>query len=188
MWKTFVRVGVTLATVLSVGLLNSSTAGAATSKNVFDVHAGDNFAPPLAEPSVAVAENGDTLTARVTGLFDVVAKTASGSGTFEHRAADGTLLHSGTLTVTGLTAFQFFGCGFAGAEQLPPNFCGGRVILPVVIHPAPGVNIDAILTVTCDVTSGGAPPPGQPEGITFNVPGRINFNKSVSGDNLLVQH
>src|SRR5216684_2363014 len=102
MWKTFVRVGVTLATVLSVGLLNSPTSGAATSKNVFDVHAGDNFAPPLAEPSVAVAENGDTLTARVTGLFDVLAKRASGSGTFEHRAPDGTLLHSGTLTVTGL--------------------------------------------------------------------------------------
>src|SRR5216683_1898184 len=101
-----VRVGVMLATVLSFALAGGRPAAAGTSKNVFDVHVGDNFIPPLSNPDVAVAENGDRLTVRVTGVFDADAKTASGSGTFEHRASDGTLLASGTVTITGLTAFQ----------------------------------------------------------------------------------
>ncbi len=173
-------IGVTLATIVSFALVSSPTAGAATSKNVFAVHVrGD----------VAMAANGETTTVVVTGVFDVAAKTASGSGTFMHRASDGTLLNSGTLTITGLTAFQFFGCGFTpDGNQLPPNFCGGRAILTMEAHPAdaPGVNVDAILTVTCDLTGGGSPPPGQPEGITVDVPGHLNFNQSVSGNTLFV--
>jgi hypothetical protein len=184
-----VRVGVTLATIVSFALLSGPTAGAATSKNVFDVRVGDNFIPPLADPDVAMAANGETTAVVVTGVFDVAAKTASGSGTFAHRAPDGTLLNSGTLTITGLTAFQFFGCGFTpDGGRLPADFCGGRAILTMVAHPATGGNVDAILTVTCDLTDGGSPPPGQPEGITVNVPGHLNFNKSVSGSNLFVEH
>jgi len=185
-----VRVGVTLAMVASsFALLSIPTAGAATSKNVFDLHVGDNFAPPLADPDVAKAANGETTSVRVTGVFDAAAKTASGSGTFEHRAPDGTLLNSGTLTITGLTAFQFFGCGFTpDGDQLPPNFCGGRAILTMVAHPAPGVNVNAILTVTCELTDGGPPPPGMHEGIHVNVPSHVNFNKSVSGSNVFVEH
>jgi hypothetical protein len=182
-------VGVTLATALTFGLVSSPTAGAATSKNVFDVHVGDNFIPPLADPDVAMAASGETTAVVVTGLFDVAAKTASGSGTFVHRASDGTVVNSGTLTITGLRAFQFFGCGFTpDGGVLPSNFCGGRAILTMVAHPAPGVNVDAILTVTCDLTGGGSPPPGQPEGVTVVVPGHLNFNKSVSGSNLFVEH
>jgi hypothetical protein len=184
----FVRVGLTLATIVSIAALSGPTAGAATSRHVFDVHVGDHFIPPLASPDVAVAENGDTLSARVTGVFDADSKTASGSGTFEHRAFDGSLQASGTLTITGLTAFQFFGCGSVGGAPLPPSFCGGRAILTVVAHPAPGVSVDAILTVTCDATDAGPPPPGHPEGITVEVPGHLNFNKPLSGNNILVMH
>jgi hypothetical protein len=184
--RKFVKVGVTLATIVSFALLSGPTAGAATSKDVFDFHVGDNFAPPLANPDVAVAENGDTFSARVTGVFDADAKTASGTGTFERRAPDGTLQRSGTLTITGLSGFQFFGCGFVDGEQLPPSYCGGRAILTMEVHPAPGVNVDAVLTVTCDVTDGSPPPSGQPEGITVDIPSHSNFNKSVSGNNLFV--
>jgi len=184
-----VRVGVVLAIISSFALLSGPTAGAETSKSVFDVHVGDNFIPPLANPSVAMAANRETTTVVVTGVFDAAAKTASGSGTFVHRASDGTVLNSGTLTITGLTAFQFFGCGFTpDGGVLPSNFCGRRAILTMEAHPAPGVNVDAILTVTCELTDGGSPPPGQPEGITVVVPGHLNFNKSVSGSNLFVEH
>lgn len=185
-----VKVGVAIAIVVSsLALLGTLNAGAATSKNAFDFHVGDHFAPPLADPDVAMAANGETTTVRATGVFDVAAKTASGSGTFDHRAQDGTLLASGTLTITGLTAFQFFGCGVApDGGQLPPNFCGGRAILTGVAHPAPGVNVDIVLTVTCEVTDGGPPPGGMHEGIHVNVPGHVNFNKSVSGGNIFVEH
>jgi hypothetical protein len=46
-----------------------------------------------------------------------------------------TVLDSGTFTLTGLVAFQFYGCGEVttpeGPLGLPPDFCGGRVIFTV---------------------------------------------------------
>src|SRR5438105_10035411 len=88
--RTFMKVLVSLVALFSMTLLGSDTAAAVASTSAFDYHAGDGFGP-LSEPDVAQADNGDTLTVQSTGMLDAGAKTASGTGTFEHRNAGGTL-------------------------------------------------------------------------------------------------
>lgn len=186
--RTILRICLTATLVVSSAVLVSSPAAARTSKAVYDFHAGDGFGP-LTEPDVAMADNGDTITLTATGVLDAGAKTASGSGTLQHRNAAGDLLATGTFTITGLTAFQFYGCGVAGGQPIPPNLCGGRALLPVhaVAHPVSGgtEEADAVLQVTCVL---GYPPAGAREGIRFNVKDFINFNKSVEGETVLVAH
>ena len=45
-----------------------------------------------------MAENGDTVTVRGNGTFDVVAKTATGGETFTHKTAKGTVVATGKWT------------------------------------------------------------------------------------------
>jgi hypothetical protein len=169
-----------LALIMSV-----TTASAAPSK--YDFHAGDGFGG-IASPEVAAASNGDTVTISATGSFHVAPHKASGSGTFVHRSSAGTVLASGTFTVLRLTSFQSYGCGVAEGEPLPPNFCGGRVVLPVHVvgHPASGGSeeFDAVLTITCEV--GDQVPAGTEESAALDIPGVINFDQPVSGENLFV--
>jgi len=173
---------IVVAGLLTALLVNVTTAAAGTSTAPFGYHAGDGFAPPLAAPDVAMADNGDTLTLTATGTLQAGAKMVSGGGTFVHRAADGTVLATGTFSATQLLAFEFWGCGGGG---LPSFLCGGRASIAVhlVAHPAadPSVTLehDGVLQITCDL---GTPPPGHPEGFTLNVKDVINFNKSVSGN------
>ena len=143
-----------------------STASATPSK--YDFYAGDGFAG-IASPDVSAAANGDTVTINATGSFHVAPRKASGTGTFVHKAANGTVLATGTFEVERLASFDPFGCGVAEGEPLPPNFCGGRVVMPVEIvgHPVTGgtEEFDGVLTITCLV--GDRVPPGAEEG--FNV-------------------
>lgn len=173
-------------TALTLALLGVGTASAKPSKYAF--HAGDGFAG-IASPEVAAAANGDTITLSATGKFHVASRKASGSGTFEHRASDGTLLGSGTFTVLRLTSFKSFGCGVAEGQPLPANFCGGRAVLPVHVvgHPASGgtEEFDAVLTIVCVV--GDQVPAGAEEVAALDIPGVINFDQPVSGENLFVK-
>ncbi len=168
---------------MAVSLLGSGSA-LASGGSTFGYHAGDSLLAGLGfpTPDVAIADNGDTVTVAASGSFDVAAKSATGGGTFEHRAPDGTLRASGTLTATKLIDFQPFGCS--------GSLCGGRadILTHLVGHPASDpsqtVEADAILVVICDV---GSPPPGQMEGIRLNVQDLINFSKSVSGVTVFIQ-
>lgn len=166
-------------------LLGMAPAHAAP-KAAYDFHAGDGFGGVLTEPDVAASSNGDTVTVTATGSLDAAAKTAEGSGTFTHRAANGAVLATGDFVVAGLTAFQPYGCFDAGGGLL---LCGGRTLLPVHItaHPTGGgtFHIDGVLEITCVV---GSPPPGAREGIRLNVQDVINFNKSTEGETVFVQH
>jgi hypothetical protein len=189
------RIGLAAALALVVGLALTSGAASKTSKASFDVHVGDNFAPPLATPSVARAANGDTIQVVLTGAFSKATKAASGGGTFVHMRG-ATVLATGTLTLTRTIAFQFYGCGVGpDGGALPSNFCGGRVLLRahLVGHPAanPAATVEhnALLEVNCQVHSSTvSPPAGTSEGIKLAVKGGgPNFNKHVSGANLLVQ-
>jgi hypothetical protein len=168
-------------------LLVSGGAGARTSKGSFDLHVGDGFVPPLAAPSLARAGNGDTIEVVLTGAFNKRAKTASGGGTWTHRRGS-TVLGSGTVTFTRTVALQFYGCGVApDGSPLPPNFCGGRVILRAHFVPTTGSEFNGQIEVNCQVHDPGKePPPGTSEGVKVNTRG-INFNKHVSGNNLFVQ-
>jgi hypothetical protein len=175
---------VAIACGVILALAGASAAVASPSKYAF--HAGDGFGG-IESPDVASASGGATITISATGSFHVASHQASGGGTFEHRAADGTLLGSGTFTVTRLTSFDPFGCGVAGGEPIPANFCGGFAVFPVHVvgHPASGgtEEFDAAFTIDCLV---GSPPPGAEEAITFDIPGVIDFDTPVSGENLFV--
>jgi hypothetical protein len=162
------------------------SAGATPSKYAF--HTGDGF-EGIASPDVSAASNGDTVTIRAAGQFHVASHKASGTGTFEHRTAGGELLASGTFTVTSVSSFSSFGCGVAGGEPFPADFCGGYAVLPIhiVAHPASGgtAEFGAVFTITCVV--GDHVPTGAEEAVTVDVPGVVNFDRPVSGENLFVQ-
>jgi hypothetical protein len=138
---------------------------------------------------VSAAANGDTVTIDAAGSFRVAGHKASGGGTFVHKAANGTVLATGTFEVERLASFHPFGCGVAEGQPLPPNFCGGRVVMPVeiVAHPASGgtVELDGVLTITCLV--GDRVPPGAEEVDELNIPGVNDFDRPVSGENLFVK-
>jgi hypothetical protein len=172
-----------LGLTLLVFVLAVATAVAAPSK--FDFHAGDGFGG-IASPDVASASDGATITISAAGSFHVASHKANGTGTFVHKAADGTVLATGTFSVTRLTSFAPFGCGVAGGQPLPPFLCGGFAVFQVHVvgHPVSGgtEQFNAVFTIDCQI---GSPPPGAMEGITFDAPG-IGFDTPVSGETLFV--
>jgi hypothetical protein len=163
--------------MVSVAAIAAGSAGSATSKSSFLV---------FVEPTITAASNGLTLKTELEGSFNVADKTASGSGEFELMAG-ATKIDSGTFSLTGLVAFQFYGCGeVEGAPPLPPDLCGGRAIFTVHAISATGVERDGLYEVNCQIHDpGGQAPPGTSEGVKVNVRG-VNFNKHVTGDNLMV--
>ena len=175
------RTAVALAFVFSVAAVVVGSAGSATSKSAFDV---------FVEPTLSGASNGLVLETEMEGSFNVADKTADGDGSFELFAGNTEIDH-GSFTVNGLVAFQFYGCGEVttpdGRVSLPPDFCGGRVILSIRGTSAVnGEQRDALYEVNCQIHDpGGQAPPGTSEGVKVNVRG-VNFNKHLTGDNLFV--
>ena len=174
------RFAAALACIVAIAAVIAGSAGSRTSKSAFEV---------FVEPTISAASNGLTLETEFEGSFDVANKTASGSGSFSLMAGT-TVLDSGTFKATRLVAFQFYGCGEVTVEgvriTLPPNLCGGRVLLAIHATSATGEQRDALYEVNCQIHDpGGQAPPGTSEGVKANARG-INFNKHVTGDNLLV--
>jgi hypothetical protein len=174
------RAALALAFAFSVAAIAVGSAGSATSKSAFLV---------VVEPTITAASNGLTLETELEGTFNVANKTASGEGKFVLMAG-ATEIDKGTFELTRLVAFQFYGCGEVTAEgetmSLPPDLCGGRVILEVHATSATGEERDALYEVNCQIHDpGGHTPPGTSEGIKINARG-VNFNKHVTGDNLFV--
>ncbi|MGH3451787.1 MAG: hypothetical protein ACRDQW_13885 [Haloechinothrix sp.] len=100
--------------------------------------------PPLA---IAEASNGETVEVDGTGVMDAGDETASGGGTFIHRAADGSVVAEGTWTAHGLISFQFYGC----SDQIMPGvtLCGGLAKLEITAtrlgrRAAPGDVVDRL--------------------------------------------
>jgi hypothetical protein len=138
---------------------------------------------------MSAASNGLVLETEVEGTFDVANKTASGEGEFALFAGS-TQIDEGTFELTRLVAFQFYGCGEITVEgeavPLPPELCGGRVILEAQATSASGEERDVLYEVNCQIHDpGGQTPPGTSEGVKANARG-VNFNKHVTGDNLFV--
>ncbi len=117
------RIAAAFALVFSVAAIAAGGAGSATSKSAFEV---------IVEPTISSASNGLTLETEFEGSFNVAAKTATGGGSYAVMAG-ATELEDGTFTLTGLVAFQFYGCGEVATPEgplaLPPDFCGGRAIV-----------------------------------------------------------
>ncbi len=131
-------------------------------------------------PAIAMADNGDTLTIQAGGDLNPVAKTASGSGTFVHKDADGNVLATGTFTATSLVFFKSYGTTVIGGNTLE----GGLSLINVHGVSESGVEFNGVLRVDCVL---GHPPAGADEGFrlvvqTFD----LNFNKEVHGATVFV--
>ena len=145
-------------------------------------HEAGSYEFHLESPNVAMASNGDTFAVTGMGAFSVHPKSASGGGSWTHTFAGGGGA-SGTWTANGLVAFQPYGCGVVFGTPLPPDYCGGRVVLDVTLSTPLGP-VPAQLTIYCLI---GAPPASAAEGIRLVVPGVINFNKVVGGENVYIR-
>jgi hypothetical protein len=131
-------------------------------------------------PAVSMAASGDTLTVQAGGDLNPAAKTASGSGTFVHKNADGKVLATGTFQAVSLIFFKSYGTSVIGGSTLE----GGLALINVHGTAEGGVEFDAILRVDCLL---GTPPTGADEGFrmvvqTFD----LNFNKEVMGATLFI--
>jgi hypothetical protein len=140
-------------------------------------------------PNFGTAAHGDMITITGHADFSVNPKSAEGSGTFTHTAGNGTVRGSGTWTATELLDYQSYGCGVVLGTPLPPDFCGGKVKLHVMLTTAAG-QLPATMTVICII---GPNPPNsafgdkRSEGAMLDVPGVINFNHTAGGDNVIIQ-
>jgi hypothetical protein len=140
---------------------------------------------------VGRASNGDHVVVSGEGTFSVHPKSVSASGAFTHLDPEGNVVGGGTWTATHLLSLNFYGCRFIpalGVDLGDDNLCGGALKLRVVLDTPIG-QFPGILTVFCIIgpkaPSSHNTPPG--EGVTLNVPGVINFNHTVHGDNVFVR-
>src|SRR5919197_1775946 len=118
----------------------------------------------MEEPNFGVAPNGDRVAIDGEAEFSVNPKAVEGSGTFRHINAAGTVLATGTGEATGLLDYQSYGCGVVFGTPIPPNFCGGKIIMRVVLTPdGTSLQIPGILWVFCVI--GDKRPSSAEEGV-----------------------
>src|SRR5919201_1948649 len=123
------RVRAALAAVftLAVCLAASMPASAAGETQTFQL--------VLEEPNTAVAPNGDTVAITGEGEFSVFPNSVEAEGEFVHRNSAGTVLATGTWSATSLLSYQSYGCGVVFGTPIPPEFCGGKVSMTVLLTP-----------------------------------------------------
>ena len=163
------------AVTLTATLLVSATAYADNEPQTFFLE--------MESPNVAEAPNGDRVAVTGEGTFTVNPKSVEAEGRFTHVFAGGGSL-SGTWNATQLLEYQSYGCGVVFGSPIPPNLCGGALKMRVTLTVGT-TQLDGILTVFCVI--GPNPPNSASEGITLVVPGIINFNKVVTGENVYVR-
>src|SRR5438067_2766565 len=139
-------------------------------------------------PQVSQAANGDMVSITGDGVFSIHPKTVGANGTFTHSDSQGNVLRSGTWVATQLLSFQPYGCGVVLGFPIPPNLCGGKLMLRVHLTSESG-QFGGILAVFCIV---GPNPPNSHddesgEGARLDIIGVNNFNKIVSGGNIYVK-
>jgi len=139
-------------------------------------------------PNFGVAPNGDQVAVTGEAEFSVNPKSVEGKGSFTHTDSSGKVRGGGTWEATGLLDYQSYGCGVVFGTPIPPDFCGGKVKMSVMLN-TPHGELPGTLTIFCVI---GPNPPNSingplGEGATLSVPGIINFNHSAGGDNVIIQ-
>ncbi len=177
------------AMLLAFTLLGAGGAMAEDPPEKFEFHIGDAFLaslnPAFSGGDRANASNGDTITIVGRGKFEVKEGGAKGSGIFVHQTPDGHLLGTGIWRAKNLLHFDDFG----SQAGVPPTFHGGHAVIAVHVvgHPGGDATVteefDAVLTVDCKI---GQFPAGFEEGITFEIPGLVNFDHKVFGATVFV--
>jgi hypothetical protein len=153
----------------------------------------------MEDTNFARAANGDRVEVTCEsregecGTFQVHPKglTTPPSGEFVHKDENGVVLGSGTWTATKLISFHAYGCQFIPALDVDlgdPNLCGGAVKMRVRLNTSAGTH-KAVLTVFCIVGPRAPASHNTPdgEGVTFVIPGVINFNHTGGGENIYVR-
>jgi len=176
------RLSVVLLLLCLAGLWIAPGAQAAGTSGTFQLVSNDDF---------GAAPNGDHVLVTGSGTFSVHPKSVSATGTFTHFDPSGSVLGAGTWTATQLLSLNFYGCRFIpalGVDLGDDNLCGGALKMDVVLHTPIG-DFPAVLTIFCiigpDAPASHSTPEG--EGVTLNIPGVINFNHTVHGDNVFIR-
>ncbi len=131
---------------------------------------GTSYSFNLIGPNTAMAESGpfagDTIRVTGSGAFDTGAGTATGSGSFTHIKADGSVFARGTWAATGFTSFDAFGGPNPGRQ-------GGVLDIVITLFPKgePPVT-DVPMSVTCLINA----PSGLEEGTTVG-----DFTETTGG-------
>src|SRR5919197_1947035 len=172
------RSPVLLAASVLVFILWPASALATSGSHTFELH--------MEAPNTAAAPNGDRVAITGAGTFSIQPKSVEAEGTFTHTDSQGNVLATGTWTATQLLTYQSYGCGGVFGHPLPPNFCGGRGKMRVLLTPeGTNLRIPAILTVYCVI--GDKRPHSAEEGVRLVVPGHINFNDMTGGENVYIK-
>jgi len=159
--------------VLGTGTLWQEPVSANSATETYQLH--------MDVPQITQAANGDTVALTGSGVFSVKPKTVTATGMYTSQASG-----SGTWVATQLLDFQPYGCGVIFGIPLPPNLCGGKVILRVVLTDSTsGQQFDGTIWVFCLI--GPNPPNSAQEGTRLNIVGVNNFNNIVSGGNVYVK-
>jgi hypothetical protein len=164
--------------LLAMFVILPAGAWAGSAAHTFELH--------MEAPNTAQAPNGDSVAITGEGVFSVHPKTVEAEGEFTHTDSAGNVLATGTWTATQLLSYQSYGCGVVFGTPLPPNFCGGKVMMRVLFTPdGTSLQLPGIIWVFCLI--GPNPPNSAEEGVRVNVPGIINFNDVTGGENLYIQ-
>jgi hypothetical protein len=178
MTRAFRIATVVVCVFLGAGTQRSAFAGSQT--QTYELH--------MEVPQVSQAANGDMVSITGDGVFSVHPKTVGASGTFTHSDSQGNVLGSGTWIATQLLSFQPYGCGVVLGFPIPPNLCGGKLMLRVQLTSESG-QFEGVLSVFCII---GPNPPNSHddpsgEGARLDIIGVNNFTKIVSGGNIYVK-
>jgi hypothetical protein len=161
---------VVVCVLLGAGTQRSALASSQT--QTYELH--------LEVPQVSQAANGEMVSITGSGVYSVHPKTVSATGTFTSQSSG-----SGTWVATQLLDFQPYGCGIIFGTPIPPNLCGGKLMLRVVLTDSTsGQQFDGVLWVFCLI---GSPPSSAEEGARLDIIGVNNFNKIVSGGNVFIK-
>ena len=164
--------------------------GTGTQQSAFGSSAAQTYELELFVPQISQAANGELVSTTGGGLFSIHPKTVSASGTFTHSDGHGNVVANGTWVATRLLSFQPYGCGVVLGIPLPPNLCGGKLVLRVLLtNSSSGQQFDGVLWMFCII---GPNPPNSHdeedgEGAHLSIIGVNNFNKIVSGGNIYIK-
>jgi len=178
MRRAFNIATVVVCVLLSAGVQRSAFASSQT--QTYEMH--------MEVPQVSQAANGDVVSITGDGIFSIYPKTVGANGTFTHSDGQGNVLDSGTWVATQLLSFQPYGCGVVLGFPIPPNLCGGKLMVRVQLTSGSG-QFEGILSVFCII---GPNPPNSHddpsgEGARLDIIGVNNFNKIVSGGNVYIK-
>ena len=177
--------GIAIAATALLSLLSMSPVAADSGQRNYQFLVGSGSLCELAPdacPDVSMASNGDTVQIAGAGSFSLHSSSATGGGTFVHKALSGETKAAGTWIVLSFLAFHSF--GNAVPQGLPSSLEGGQLVLLVQLQVNGTPVHNAILNVDCEL---GSAPHGQSEGITLAVQNAINFDKKVSGFTVFIR-